>query len=67
MKNIIAWLKGAIGEQAANLLIAKLLTKENLKKFATSILDKAEELALKTETKIDDKIVAKLKEIANIE
>ncbi len=67
MKNIIAWLKGAIGEQAAGILIAKFLTKDNLKKIAKSILNKAEELAANTKTKIDDKIVAKLKEIADLD
>ena len=67
MKAIIAWLKGLIGSPAVNILIAKLVTAENLKKLATAILDQAEELALKTETKIDDKIVAKLKEIAGME
>ncbi len=67
MKNVLNWLKGAIGEKAVSILIAKLLTKENLKKLAKSALDKLEELAAKTETKIDDKIVAKLKELADIE
>ncbi len=66
MKNILDWLKVAIGEQATAMLLAKFLTKENLRNVASGILDGAEKLALKTDTKIDDMVVAKLKEIAGL-
>ena len=67
MKKIFDWLKGAIGEKAVALLLANFLTAENIKKVITAILEQAENLALKTDTKIDDMIVKKLKEIAGIE
>lgn len=66
MKALLEWLKVAIGERAVALLLARLLTKENVKKAITELLDYAEALALKTDTPIDNMIVAKLKEIAGI-
>ena len=66
MKALLEWLKVAIGERAVALLLARLLTKENVKKAITELLDYAGTLALKTDTPIDDMVVAKLKEIAGI-
>jgi len=57
------WLKRVLGEQLFALVIKQLLTKENLDKFLVELLDAAEKLAEKTETKIDDRIVARLREI----
>jgi len=67
VRKIFDWLKGTIGEKAVALLLAKFLTKETVQKVIADILNQAEELALKTDTKIDDIVVAKLKEIAGIE
>ena len=67
MGKIFDWLKRIIGEKAVAILLADLLTLENIKKAIAEILDIAETLAKKTDTKIDDQIVAKLKEIAGIE
>jgi len=66
MKALIEWLKKAIGEKAVAILLVNLLTKDNIVNLITLILEQAEALAQKTDTKIDDMVVAKLKEIAGI-
>lgn len=66
MKAILDWLKNVIGEKAVAVLLAQFLTKENILKVITFLLDQAEELAKKTGTTIDDQIVKKLKDILEI-
>ena len=60
---VITWLLSYVGPTAVSALINKYLTKENLDKGIESLISIAEKLADKTETKIDDQIVARLKEI----
>lgn len=67
IKKFLDDLKGKIGEQLFALLLAQLLTKENIIKFIDLLLDQLEELAKKTDTKIDDEALKKIREALNIE
>jgi len=66
LKKILGWLKNVIGDKMVALIIVNFLTAENIKKVVTEILDAAEEFAKKTDTKLDDMVVQKLKEIVGI-
>ncbi len=66
MKMLLNWLKGVFGEQILAILIAKLLTKNNIVSAVDAILDMAENLALKTPTKLDDKALLQIREALNI-
>jgi len=67
MKGLIEWIKKVIGEKAAAVLLSQIITKDNIVKVVTDLLNIMEELAAKTETTIDDDIVKKLKEVLNID
>ncbi len=66
MKDFLNKIKDIIGEKALALLLAKFVTKENIVNLVTSLLNQLEELAKKTDTKIDDQIVKKLKDVLDI-
>ena len=66
MKNIIEWLKGIVGDNIIKIVLAKLLTKENILKALDYVLDLAEELALKTEKDWDDKALKAIREALNV-
>jgi len=67
MKALITWIKNIIGEKAMAILLANIITKDNIVKIVTELLDILEELAKKTSTNIDDEIVKRLKEVLGIE
>jgi len=63
MKEFWNKIKDTIGEKAVALLLAKFVTRENILKLANSILEQLEELAQKTDTKLDDQIIKKIKDV----
>jgi hypothetical protein len=66
MKKILDWAKGFIGEKILAIILSQLLTPENLKKSATELLEFFDDLAKKTETPIDDQVIAKIRETFGI-
>lgn len=66
IKDIWSGIVSAIGEKAAAVLLSKMITKENIKKLVAGVLNQAEKLAKKTDTKIDDQIVRKIKDVLDI-
>lgn len=66
---IKGWLQGIIatlGEKVVAQLIEKHLTKENVINAIDAGLDVLENLAAKTSTKLDDKVLKKLRDGLNI-
>jgi len=61
MKKFLDYLKEKFGEKLLALLLAQVLTPENIKEALMSLLNYAEEMAQKTETKIDDNAILALK------
>jgi len=66
IKKILNGVVATIGEKLAVKLIAQYLTKENIESAIDAGLDMLEELSLKTESKIDDNILKKIREGLNI-
>ena len=66
MKDFWNKIKDTIGEKALALLLAKFVTKENIVNLLTSLFGQLEELAKKTDTKVDDQIIKKLKDVFDI-
>ena len=61
--SVIGGIKTSIGEALFKIVMAQLLTKENIILAINWLLDTAQNLAEKTETKIDDEAIAKIREI----
>ena len=66
IKGVLEWLKQTVGEQVAMLILSRILTKDNITKFLDDILDSAENWAEKTDTKLDDAILKKIREALQI-
>lgn len=66
MKQVLQWLKRSLGEKVLSIMLVQLLTPENIKKGIDAVLDMAEELAGKTETKIDDRALKAIRDALNI-
>jgi hypothetical protein len=61
MKKILEMIKGFVGEKLLALLLAQFLTPENIKKAVTEALEILDDLAKKTETPIDDEVIARVR------
>jgi len=65
-RSVFNGMRGFLGDQITAIILAKLLTKENIIKGVDYILDIGEELAKKTDTTIDDIALKKIREALNI-
>ena len=61
--SVIGGIKTSIGEALFKIVMAQLLTKENIILALNWVLDMLEDLAKKTDTKLDDEAIAKIREI----
>jgi hypothetical protein len=66
LKQLLASIKGSIGDEIIKLILTQLLTPENIKKAIDAVLDIAEEYAKKTDAKWDDEAIAKIRLALNI-
>lgn len=67
MKKMLDYLKGMLGEKILAIVLAQILTVDNIKSALNSLLEAGEELAAKTETKIDDNALAVIRKALDIE
>jgi hypothetical protein len=56
----------AVGEQLAALIISKYVTKDNIIDAVDAGLDVLEDLAKKTDTTLDDKVLKQVRDALNI-
>lgn len=61
MKKLIETLKGFIGEKLLAFMLAQFLTPENIRKAITEAIEVLDDLAKKTETPIDDEVIARVR------
>ncbi len=66
MKNVLNWIKSYIGEKLLAIILAQVLTPENIRKAAAEVLEILDDLAKKTETTFDDEAIKKIRETFNI-
>ena len=66
MKGLLSWFKTLLGERILAIVLNSLLTKENIVKSADTLLDFLEDLAAKTDTKVDDAAVKAIREALQI-
>jgi hypothetical protein len=67
MKKVLAYLKGLLGERILAIVFAQVLTVENIVAAVNALIEMGEELAAKTETKIDDNAFAVLRKALGVE
>jgi len=66
IKGFLNGIVATLGEKVVAQLIKKYLTKENIISAVDGALDFLEELAEKSETEIDDKVLASIRSALNI-
>ncbi len=63
---VLNGIKSTIGEKLLTILLAEVLTKDNILKAADWILDFLQDMATKTETTVDDTAIKKIRDTFNI-
>ena len=66
MKNILNWLKSVVGDRMVALIIARLLTKENILKGVDYVLDIGENYAAGTVADWDDSALKAIRDALNV-
>ncbi len=63
MKKLIDAIRNAFGDKVLSAVLDAVITKENLELLKTEAISFLEQYALSTKNEVDDKIVARIKEV----